>query len=329
MVVLEGLDEVQAINDLLLAVLALVVLNPGLAVLGLEVEGHQDHAVILTDGQRIVIIAQLLLEGLAGGNQIIIGGGNLLNTGLLEGVHVPVEDTAGHRDGHSLQAISNGAGVLGGIAPLAQVDDIAVLAQIDELLTRGAVLVQPVPVDLHDIGTLVSGQRGGLLLFPAGPCAVGGGDGDVGILLVESLQSLLVSLMAGVAAPPADGQLDRIGGVDLVGLAGGSLSGRLGSGAFSSGSSLAGGGGAAGSGAAASQQSGGHSSGNAKGNCLLHCLVLLKMLCDLFLQIVVCGCKHHNICHSLVYMIAKRTNKKNSQFSAFHLKSEQFLLCCL
>jgi len=34
------------------------------------------------------------------------------------------------------------------------------------------------------------------------------------------------------------------------------------------------------------------------------------MLCDLFLQIVVCGCKHHNICHSLVYMIAKRTNKK-------------------
>ena len=76
MVVLEGLDEVQTVNDLFLAVLALVVLDPGLAVLGLKVEGHQDHAVILTDGQRIVIIAQLLLEGLAGGDQIIIRGGN-------------------------------------------------------------------------------------------------------------------------------------------------------------------------------------------------------------------------------------------------------------
>ena len=287
-VVLEGLDEVQAINDLFLAVLALVVLDPGLAVLGLEVEGHQDHAVILTDGQRIVIIAQLLLKGLAGGDQIIIRGGNRLDAGLLEGVHVPVEDTAGHRDGHSLQAVSNGAGVLGGIAPLAQVDDVAVLAQVDELLARGAVLIQPVPVDLHDIRALIRSQCGGLLLFPAGPCAVGGGDGDVGVLLVESFQSLLVSLVAGVAAPPADGQLNGIGGVDLVGLGSGDL--RAGSGAVCRAGGLAGSSrGAAGGRAAAGQQSGSHGGGNAERNCLLHVFVLLILLCDVLTQAAVCG----------------------------------------
>ena len=63
--------------------------------------------------------------------------GNRLDAGLLEGVHVPVEDTASHRDGHSLQAVGNGAGVFGGIAPLAQVDDVAVLAQVDELSPVG------------------------------------------------------------------------------------------------------------------------------------------------------------------------------------------------
>ena len=288
MVVLEGLDEVQAVNDLFLGVLALVVLDPGLAVLGLKVEGHQDHAVILTDGQRIVIIAQLLLKGLAGGDQIIIRGGNLLNAGLLEGVHVPVEDTAGHRDGHSLQAVGNGAGVLGSIAPLAQVDDVAVLAQVDELLARGAVLIQPVPVDLHDIRALISSQCGGLLLFPAGPCAVGGGNGDVGVLLVEGLQSLLVSLVAGVAAPPADGQLNGIGGVDLVGLGSGDL--RAGSSAVCRAGGLAGSSrGAAGGRAAAGQQGSCHGGGNTERNCLLHVFVLLILLCDVLTQAAVCG----------------------------------------
>ena len=303
MVVLEGVDEVQAVNDLFLAVLALVVLDPGLAVLGLKVEGHQDHAVILTNGQGIVIIAQLLLEGLAGGNQVIIGGGNFLDAGLLEGVHVPVEDTAGHGDGHCLQAVCNGAGVLGGIAPLAQVDDVAVVAQIDELLTRGAVLVQPVPVDLHNVRALVSSQCGGLLLFPAGPCAVGGGDGDVGVLLVEGLDSLLVSLVAGVTAPPADGQLDGIGGVNLV---------CLGSGGFA-GSGLAG---------------GGHGGGNAQRNCLLHVFVLLKLLCDFIFAAGHVG-SHCTICLSLAYMITKQFCKINSQIGVLHTKSVQFLLCCL
>ena len=330
-VVLEGVDEVQAVNDLFLAVLALVVLDPGLAVLGLEVEGHQDHAVILTDGQRIVIIAQLLLEGLAGGNQIIIRGGNRLDAGLLEGVHVPVEDTAGHRDGHCLQAVGNDAGVLGGIAPLAQVDDVAVLAQIDELLARGAVLVQPVPVDLHDVRTLIGSQRGGLLLLPAGPCAVGGGNGDVGVLLVESFQSLLVSLMAGVTAPPADGQFNGIGGVDLVGLAGSGFgsSSRLGSGAVRSACGLAGSSGAAGCRAAASQQSGGHGGGNTERDCLFHVFVLLKLLCDLFLQTVVCGIPYHTICCSLVYMITNRSQKINSFFGSLRQGNVQFLPCWL
>ena len=327
-VVLEGVDEVQAVNDFFLAVLALVVLDPGLAVLGLEVESHQDHAVILTDGQRIVIIAQLLLEGLAGGDQIIIRGGNRLDAGLLEGVHVPVEDTAGHRDGHCLQAVGNDAGVLGGIAPLAQVDDVAVLAQIDELIARGAVLVQPVPVDLHDVRTLIGSQRGGLLLLPAGPCAVGGGNGDVGVLLVESFQSLLVSLMAGVAAPPADGQLNGIGGVDLMGLGSSDL--RAGSRAVCRAGGLAGSSrGAAGCRAAASQQRGGHGGGNTERDCLFHVFVLLKLLCDLFLQTVVCGIPYRTICCSLAYMITNRSQKINSFFGLFRQGNVQFLPCWL
>src|SRR5699024_1173134 len=43
-----------------------------------------------------------------------------------------------------------------------------------------------------------------------GPCGEGGVDGDVGVGLAESSDGFLVGLVAGLAAPPADAQLDGV-----------------------------------------------------------------------------------------------------------------------
>ncbi len=181
---------------------------PVLAVLGLEVEHHQDHTVVCTQVHGVVIVAQLLLESLAGSHQIVQRLGDLGDASLIKGGHVPVEDTAGHGDGHALLAVGHVAGIHSSGIPLGQVDELGGGVQVHELAAVGRVVVQPVPVHLADILRVACNEGSSHLLFPAGPCGEGGLHGDVGVLSLESLQSALVSSVTAVAAPPADAQVD-------------------------------------------------------------------------------------------------------------------------
>ena len=156
----------------------------------------------------VVIVAQLLLEGLTGSHQIVQRLGNLGDASLIKGGHVPVEDTAGHGDGHALLAVGHIASVHSSGIPLGQVDELGGGVQVHELAAVGRVVVQPVPVHLADILSVACDEGSSHLLFPAGPCGEGGLHGDVGVLSLESLQSALVSSVTAVAAPPADAQVD-------------------------------------------------------------------------------------------------------------------------
>ena len=211
-VVHQALDEVQALGDLVGGVVqgGGGGVSPVLAVDGLQIEDHHDHAVVAAQVQGIVVIAQLALEGSAGGHQVVQGLGHLGDAGLVEGGHVPVEDTASHRNGDGLQHIGDHAGVQDGLIPLGQVDVIGHAVQVDEGLAVAGVVVQPVPVDLADILGHAAGELGGHGVLPAGPCGEGGVDGDVGVGLAESGDGFLVGLVAGLAAPPADAQLDGV-----------------------------------------------------------------------------------------------------------------------
>ena len=55
-----------------------------------------------------------------------------------------------------------------------------------------------------------AGELGGHGVLPAGPCSEGGVDGDAAVLSRESLDGLLVSVVTGLAAPPAHGQGDGV-----------------------------------------------------------------------------------------------------------------------
>ena len=162
---------------------------PVLAVLGLEVEDHQDHTVVCAQVQGIVVIAQLLLEGLAGSHQLVQSGGEG-DAGLVEGGLVPVEDTAGHGDRHALLSVCHVAGSQLGLIPLGQVQIVGDAVQVDEGLAVLGVVVQPVPVDLADILSDAACELGGHGVLPAGPCSEGGVDGDVAVLSRESLDGL-------------------------------------------------------------------------------------------------------------------------------------------
>ena len=211
MVVHQALDEGQTLSDLLLGVVqgGGNGICPVLAVLGLEVEHHQDHTVVCAQVHGVVIVAQLLLESLTGSHQIVQRLGNLGDASLIKGGHVPVEDTAGHGDGHALLAVGHIASVHSSGIPLGQVDELGGGVQIHELAAVGRVVVQPVPVHLADILSVACDEGSSHLLFPAGPCGEGGLHGNVGVLSLESLQSALVSSVTAVAAPPADAQADR------------------------------------------------------------------------------------------------------------------------
>ena len=208
----EALDEVDALGDLVSGVVQGRGggVCPILAVLGLKVEDHQDHTVVCAEVQGIVIIAQLLLEGLTGIHQVVQSLGNLGDASLIKGGHVPVEDTAGHGDGHALLSVCHVAGSQLGVIPLGQIKVIGDAVQIHEGLAVAGVVVQPVPVDLADILSHAACKLGGHGVLPAGPCSEGGVDGDVAVLSRESLDGVLISVVTGLTAPPAHRQGDRI-----------------------------------------------------------------------------------------------------------------------
>ena len=205
-VVFQRLDELKTLGDFLGGVVELAVGNPILAVNALQIVDHQDHLVVSAQRQRIVVLAQLLGEDRAGGHQLFQRDRGR-KAGLLKGGLVPVEDTAGHRhrDGQKLAV----DGALGKrlLVELGQIDDVRDLIEIVELAAavRVGEGVQPVPVDLVHVEGGIRGEILAHLVFPAAPRAVGALHVNAGRGL-ESLDGLLGRFVAGVAAPPREGQ---------------------------------------------------------------------------------------------------------------------------
>ena len=206
MVVFQALDEFKTLGDFLGRVVQLAVDNPILAVHALDVVHHQDHLVVSAQRQRVIVVAQLLGEHRAGGHQVGQRGRGL-KTGLLEGGLVPVEDTAGHGNRDRQQLTVDGALGESLLTELGQVDHVRNLVEVVEL--AGAVRVgegvQPVPVDLVHVEGGIRGEILAHLVFPAAPRAVGALHVNAGRGL-EGLDGLLGRFVAGVAAPPREGQ---------------------------------------------------------------------------------------------------------------------------
>ena len=106
--------------------------------------------------------------------------------------------------------VSYKAEVNGALIPLGEVDVIAVFAQIGKYLALTRIFVHPVPVDLADIFRHAAGKFGGHGIFPTGPCRKGWVHRDVAVLFHKSGDGFLVGLVAGLAAPPADAQLNGV-----------------------------------------------------------------------------------------------------------------------
>ena len=209
MVVFQRLDELKTLGDFLGGVVELAVGNPILAVNALQIVDHQDHLVVSAQRQRIVVVAQLLGEDRAGGHQLFQRDRGR-KAGLLKGGLVPVEDTAGHRHRDGQKLAVDGALSERLLVELGQVDDVRNLIEIVELAAavRVGEGVQPVPVDLVHVEGGIRGEILAHLVFPAAPRAVGALHVNAGRGL-ESLDGLLGRFVAGVAAPPREGQRQR------------------------------------------------------------------------------------------------------------------------
>ena len=199
-VLLEALQEIEAISELIDGVVQLSILYPCLVVLLLHVVGEKDGQIECAACHRIVIITELLLEDRTCCEEVCEALRNI-EASLLIGRLVVVEYTAGRSyrnteymtiDGHQ---IHDRRIILGKIEVRKSLD-------IDETGSIRAELPQPVPVDLEKIRLGVTGDLGCDLILPAGPCAVLGLDlyARVGChILIEHLKGCV---MSGVTAPP-------------------------------------------------------------------------------------------------------------------------------
>ena len=109
---LQGIDPLETICDFFHRIIALIVNGPWLLILRLKIVNHQQISFILKERKRIVVVTQLLLEGLACRDQLIESRRDC-NAGLIKGCLVPVENLTSGRDRNRLLLSGNDAGIQG------------------------------------------------------------------------------------------------------------------------------------------------------------------------------------------------------------------------
>ena len=155
--------------------------------------------------ERIVVLAELLLDD-RGGRHELIPGGRQRKAGFLEHRLVQVEDTARDRNRKPVQLAVHRPGRELFVLPLAQIDDVRILTQVGKAVAVLGKLEEPRPVDLHDVGLGAASQLRGDLLgmaVPAGELRLNG----VTVLGAAGLDGLLRHLVAAVSAPPRHAQV--------------------------------------------------------------------------------------------------------------------------
>ena len=200
MVLLEALQEIEAICELIHSVVQLAVLYPCLVVLLLHIVSEKDGEIECAACHRIVIITELLLEDRTCCEEVCEALRNI-EAGLLIGCLVVVEYTAGRSNRDTEYMTIDGHQVYERLIILGKIE-VRKGLDIDETCSVRAELPQPVPVDLEEIRLGVTGDLSCDLILPAGPCAVLGLDLHTRIgchILIERLEGCV---MSGITAPP-------------------------------------------------------------------------------------------------------------------------------
>ena len=151
MIRFQGHDEIKAVLQLFHCHVDSSVSKDRFLIFCLQIEGHQDHAVELAKSQRIIIIAELLLEYFSGFAKLCQRSRNFQSCLIKSGL-VPVEHTAGHGYRNACQL----AGLILhhiqiGFIPLCKIQGVRYGVQIQENISVGVEFVDPAQVDLVDI----------------------------------------------------------------------------------------------------------------------------------------------------------------------------------
>ena len=192
MVFFQRLQKFQPGFDLVCRILQLAIHHPRFASGRFQITDHQVHAGGCIHGQGVIFLPQHLAEGVACGQQLLIGFGRI-DPCLFKSAGVPIKNAACHRHWHSQQSALHCAGIQRTLAELLQIDHIAIFVQVNKLVS---ILARPGPVHLHHIG--------GLILVSGG--AVDGFYSNILQFCLKCLDGLLVGFGAGIVPPPAHGQ---------------------------------------------------------------------------------------------------------------------------
>ena len=145
-------DKVHTILNLFCSVLNLIVLNPRLVVLGLQIVNQENHAVVLAQSQGIIILVECLKCSTCIQQRLSIGRDCASN--LIEGGLVPVEHTSCHSYRHCHQLAVCLTLLQSSFRELGQIQNISVLAQVCKVCSVVGISFNPVPVDLHYVSSI-------------------------------------------------------------------------------------------------------------------------------------------------------------------------------
>ena len=151
MVFFQRLQKFQPGFDLVCRILQLAIHHPRFASGRFQITDHQVHAGGCIHGQGVIFLPQHLAEGVACGQQLLIGFG-CIDPCLFKSAGVPIKNAACHRHWHSQQSAIHCAGIQRTLAELLQIDHIAIFVQVNKLVS---ILARPGPVHLHHIGGLI------------------------------------------------------------------------------------------------------------------------------------------------------------------------------
>ena len=189
-------DEIKTVFEFFFCHVELAVFDDSLAILSLQIECHEDCAVKFAECQRIVLIAELLLECLACCAKLFKSCRNC-DACIVKCCLVPIQCTSCHSNRNTCDTALDVLELCKAVfAPLCKVENCGNLVEIKEYASVAVELVDPALVDLVNICCCAALELKSSCSFPIRPCTEVNFYGDARIFLHECLYSLLCSFMS-------------------------------------------------------------------------------------------------------------------------------------